>query len=65
MPPLNKPELEAARDALRRARMLALQVRALFLNAGDYSTAARLKDVAERVADEIGAIELAIQAMKP
>jgi hypothetical protein len=37
--------------------MLVTDVRSLFFNSGDFATAARLKDILGRLADEICAVE--------
>ena len=58
-------ELTAAADALRQAEGLAVRVRGVFRAAGDYATAARLGDIAVRLADEVTAIERTIAAAKP
>jgi len=46
-----------ARDFLREADMLVADAKLLFLNTGDVATAARLKDIQGRLADEIQALE--------
>ncbi len=46
-------ELTHARDFLAKAEVLVTDVRALFLNYNDFATAARLKDIQGRLADEI------------
>ena len=55
--PLNIFAASKARDFLREADMLVADAKLLFLNAGDFATAARLKDVQGRIADEIQALE--------
>ena len=50
-------ELNAARDFVRQADMLVAGVRALFLNVGDSTAAARLKDIEGRLQDEVQALE--------
>jgi hypothetical protein len=45
--------------------MLVTEVKSLFLNSGDSATAARLKDIQGRLADEIWAVERLIAASKP
>ena len=55
--PLNTPtasELTKAQDFLREAYMLVTDVRSLFLNSDNFATAARLKDIQGRLADEDG-----------
>jgi hypothetical protein len=63
--PLTIVELTTAADALRQAEALVARVRGIFLTAGDYATAARVNDIIGRLADEVAAIERAIQAAKP
>ena len=53
------------RDFLCDADMLVTEVKSLFLNSGDSATAARLKDIQGRLADEIWAVERLIAASKP
>jgi hypothetical protein len=40
-------------------------VRSLFFSRGDFATAARLKDIQARLADEVQAVERLIAACKP
>jgi hypothetical protein len=40
-------------------------VRSLFFNGDDFATAARLKDIEDRLADEFHAVERLIAASKP
>ena len=66
--PLNTPtasKLTKARDFLREADMLVTEVKSLFFNTGDAATAARLKDIQGRLADEIRALERLIAASAP
>ena len=66
--PLNIPtasQLTVARDFLCEADMFVTDVRALFFNSYDFATAARLKDIQGRLADEICALERLIAATKP
>jgi len=66
--PLNIPtasELTEARDFLFEADMLVTDVRSLFFNCGDFATAARLKDIQGRLADEIQAVERLIATSTP
>jgi hypothetical protein len=49
-------ELKKARDFLSEADTLVTNVRLLFLN-NDFATAARLKDIQGRLADEIQVVE--------
>jgi hypothetical protein len=65
---LNKPatsELTKAHDFLFEADLLVRDVKSLFFNTGDVATAARLKDIQGRLADEIRALERLIAASKP
>jgi hypothetical protein len=50
-------ELTKAHDFLFEADMLVTDVKSLFFNSGDFATAARLKDIQGRLADEIHAVE--------
>jgi hypothetical protein len=64
--PLNTPtasELTKARDFLREADMLVTEVRSLFLNSDNFATAARLKEIQARLADEIRVLERLIAAV--
>ena len=66
--PLNTPtasELTKAHDFLFEADMFVTDVRSLFFNIGNFATAARLKDIQGRLADEIQAVERLIAASKP
>ena len=66
--PLNIPtalELTEARDFLCEADMLVTEVRSLFFNIGNFATAARLKEIQGRLADELQAVERLIAASKP
>ena len=66
--PLNTPtasELTKARAFLCEADILVTDVRALFLNSDDFATAARLKDIQGRLADEIQVLERLIAASTP
>jgi hypothetical protein len=66
--PLNTPtasELTKARNFLCEAAMLVTDVKSLFFNSGDSATAARLKDIQGRLADEIWAVERLIAASTP
>ena len=58
-------ELTKARESLFEADMLVTDVRSLFFNRGDFATAARLKDIQARLADEVLAVERLIAASKP
>jgi hypothetical protein len=53
------------RDFLRDADMLVTEVKSLFFNTGNAATAARLKDIQGRLADEIRAVERLIAASSP
>ena len=56
-PLLAESELAKAHDFLFEADMLVTDVRSLFFNSGDFATAARLKDILGRLADEICVVE--------
>ena len=58
-------ELTVARDFLFEADMFVADVRALFLNYNDFATAARLKDIQGRLADEVRAVERMIAVTTP
>ena len=64
-PLLVNSELTKARDFLCEADMLVTEVKSLFFNTDDFATAARLKDIQGRLADEIRAVERLIAASKP
>jgi hypothetical protein len=51
-----------AQDFLFEAHMLVTDVRSLFFNSDDFATAARLKDIQGRLADEIQVLERLIAA---
>ena len=53
------------RDFFCDADMLVTGVKSLFFHTGDLATAARLKDIQDRLADEIRALERLIAASKP
>ena len=57
-------ELTKAHDSLFEAHMLVTDVRSLFFNGDDFATAARLKDIQGRLADEVQAVERLIAASK-
>jgi hypothetical protein len=61
---LNIVAASKARDFLCEADMLVTDVRSLFLNSDNFATAARLKDIQGRLADEIYALEQLIAATK-
>ena len=66
--PLNTPtasELTKAHDFLFEAHMLVTDVRSLFFNRNDFATAARLKDIQGRLADELRTVERLITATAP
>jgi hypothetical protein len=63
--PLAASMLTKARDFLWEADMLVADVKLLFLYGDDFATAARLKDIQGRLADEIQAVERLIAAGKP
>jgi len=50
-------ELTDARDFLAEADILVTDVKSLFFNKGDFTTADRLKDIQDHLASEIGAVE--------
>ena len=58
-------ELTKAHDFLFEADLLVTDVKSLFLNSGNFAAAARLKDIHDRPADEIRAVERLIAASKP
>ncbi len=62
---LTASELTKVRDFLCDADMLVTEVKSLFFNTGDAATAARLKDIQGRLADEIRAVERLIAASSP
>ena len=51
------PRLTKAQEFLCEADMLVTDVRSLFFSSGDFATAARLKDIQGRLADEVQAVE--------
>ena len=57
-------ELTKAHDFLFEAHLLVTNVRSLFFDGADFATAARLKDIHGRLADEIRAVERLIAASK-
>ncbi len=58
-------ELSKAHDFLSEAQVLVTDVRSLFFNSDDFATAARLKDIEGRLADEIWAVERLMAATAP
>ena len=60
--PLNIFAASKAHDFLFEAHMLVTDVRSLFFNSDDFATAARLKDIQGRLADEIQVLERLIAA---
>lgn len=62
---LTASELAKVRGFLCDADMLVTEVKSLFFNTGDFATAARLKDIQGRLADELQALERLIAAKKP
>ena len=56
-PLLADSELTKAHDFLFEAHILVTDVRSLFFNGDDFATAARLKDIQCRLADEIWVVE--------
>ena len=63
-PSLADSELTTAHDFLFEAHILVTDVRSLFFNRGDFATAARLKDIQARLADEVQAVERLIAGSK-
>ena len=63
--PLNIFAASKARDFLFEAHMLVTDVRSLFFNSDDFATAARLKDIQGRLADELRTVERLIAASTP
>ena len=61
-PLLGDSELTKAHDFLFEAHMLVTDVRSLFFNSDNFATAARLKDIQGRLADEIQVLERLIAA---
>ena len=64
-PLLGDSELTKAHDFLFEAHMLVTDVRSLFFNSDNFATAARLKDIQGRLADEIQALERLIGVTTP
>jgi len=60
--PLNTVAASKAQDFLFEAHMLVTDVRSLFFNRDNFATAARLKDIQGRLADEIQVLERLIAA---
>jgi hypothetical protein len=58
-------ELTHARDFLAKAEELVTDVKLLFLYGDDFATAARLKDIQGRLADEIQVLERLIAVTTP
>jgi hypothetical protein len=63
-PLLADSELTKAHDFLFEAHMLVTDVKSLFFDIGNFATAARLKDIQGRLADEFHAVERLIAASK-
>ena len=57
-------KLTEAREFLCEAHVLVTDVRSLFFNSDDFATAARLKDIQGRLADEVQAVERLIEQAK-
>ena len=57
---LNLVAASKARAFLCEADILVTDVRTLFLSSNDFATAARLKDIQGRLADEIQVVERAL-----
>ena len=62
---LNIVAASKARDVLSEADMLVTNVRSLFLNSDNFATAARLKEIQGRLAEEIRTLERLIAARTP
>ena len=62
-PLLADSELTKAHDFLFEAHMLVTDVKSLFFDIGNFATAARLKDIQGRLADEVQAVERLITAV--
>ena len=62
---LTASELTKAHEFLYEADLLVTDVKSIFRNSDDFATAARLKDIQGRLADEIQAVERMIAASKP
>ena len=62
---LANSELTKAHDFLFEAHMLVTDVRSLFFNIGNFATAARLKDIQARLADELRTVERLIAGSEP
>ena len=58
---LSRSELSTAYTFMRQAHALVCDVAAKFFNVGDSDTAARLKDINHRLADEIQHIDKLMQ----
>ena len=58
-------KLTKAHEFLCEAHVLVTDVRSLFFNGDDFATAARLKDIQGRLADEIWAVERLFGATAP
>ena len=63
--PLTNSELTACRDLLVSARTAALWVADLFFNDGNIGSSARLRGVADELADAIGDIDRLLNQPKP
>ena len=57
--------LTEARESLYEAAILVSDVKSLLFDSGNCATAARLKDIQSRLADEIWAVERLIHATAP
>ena len=62
---LNIVAASKAHDFLCEADMLVTDVKSLFFDIGNFVTAARLKDIQGRLADEIKTVERLVAASKP
>jgi len=66
--PLDIPtasELTEARECLCEAAILVTDVKSLLSDSDDFATAARLKEIQGRLADEIWAVERLIDVITP
>ena len=62
--PLNIFAASKARDFLREANILVTEAKSLFFDTDDFATAARLKNIQDRLADEIQVLERLMAASK-
>ena len=62
---LAESALTKTHDFLFEAHALVTDVKSLFFDIGNFATAARLKDIQGRLADEIRVLERLVAASKP